>query len=345
MKEIISPGKLQKGNLISIISPSAGLGELFPHRVKDGVCALERMGFRVKLEKNALGRKGWVSGTIEERVDDLHSAFSDPEVRCIMASIGGDHSNQLLKHLDFNLIRENPKIFIGYSDMSVLHYAFYSKSGLRTFYGPCLISEFGEYPDVLDYTKESFMKTLVDGSYGEILASEEWTDDFLDWFNKDNHTKKRVLHPSSGYEWWKEGCAEGKILGGCIPSINHTLGTEYWVEPQGALFFIDIPEGGPGKPMDLAVLDSFLADLDNSRVFEDISGLIIGRPYRFSEELHFELKELILKYVGSYNYPILYDANIGHCAPSITLPFGVLAEIDSSKNLFRTKESWAYGEL
>ncbi|MFZ1654605.1 MAG: S66 peptidase family protein [Candidatus Moraniibacteriota bacterium] len=340
MKELINPKQLQKGDLISIVSPSAGLGELFPHRVKDGIRALERMSFCVKVEKNALGRKGWVSGTVEERIEDLHSAFSNPEVKCVMASIGGDHSNQLLKHIDYDLIRNNPKIFIGYSDISVLHYALQSKAGLRTFYGPCLISEFGEYPDVLDYTKDSFMKTLVDGSFGEIRASEEWTDDFLDWFNQENHTKKRTLYPSGGYEWWKEGRAEGRILGGCVPSINHTLGTEYWIDPRGALFFIDIPEGGPGEPMDMAALDSFFADLDNAKTFENISGLIIGRPYRFSEELHSELKGLVLKYAGSYGYPILYNANIGHCAPSITLPFGALAEADSSRNLFRIAESW-----
>ncbi|MEI7750097.1 MAG: S66 peptidase family protein [Candidatus Moraniibacteriota bacterium] len=341
MNELISPKKLRKGDLISVVSPSAGLGELFPHRVKDGISSLERMGFRVRVEKNALGRKGWVSGTIEERVADLHSAFSDPEVKCVMASVGGDHGNQLLKYLDFELIRNNPKIFIGYSDISVLHYALYAKAGLRTFYGPCLISEFGEYPDVLDYTKESFFETLMNGSFGEIMASEKWTDDFLDWFNKENHTKERPLHVSNGYEWWKDGRAEGKIIGGCVPSINHVLGTEYWIDPQGALFFIDIPEGGPGEPMDMATLDSFFADLDNARVFESVCGLIIGRLYKFSSELNSELKEIILRYVGPYDYPVLFNANIGHCAPSITLPFGVSAEIDSSRNLFRTIEDWS----
>lgn len=341
MNELISPKKLRKGDLISIVSPSAGLGELFPHRVKDGISSLERMGFRVRVEKNALGRKGWVSGTIEERVADLHSAFSDPEVKCVMASIGGDHSNQLLKYLDFDLIRDNPKIFVGYSDISVLHYALCAKAGLRTFYGPCLISEFGEYPDVLDYTKESFSKTLTNGWFGEIRASEKWTDDFLDWFNEENHTKERSLHVSNGYEWWKDGHAKGKILGGCVPSINHVLGTEYWIDPKETLFFIDIPEGGPGEPMDMAALDSFFADLDNARVFESVSGLIIGRPYKFSSELNSELKEMVLRYVKPYDYPVLFNANIGHCAPSITLPFGVLAEIDSSKNIFRTIEDWS----
>ena len=336
MKELINPKQLQKGDLISIVSPSAGLGELFPHRVKDGIRALEGMGFRVKVEKNALGRKGWVSGTVEERIADLHSAFSNPEVKCIMASIGGDHSNQLLKHIDYNLIRNNPKVFIGYSDISVLHYALQSKAGLRTFYGPCLISEFGEYPDVLDYTKDSFMKTLVDGSFGEIRASEEWTDDFLDWFNEENHTKKRELHPSNGHEWWREGSARGRVFGGSIPSINHMQGTEYWISPDSGIFVLDIPEGQPGQPMGLSMIDSLLADLDNLGVFKDISGLIIGRPYRFSDILSADLQRIVMKYAGLYGYPILYNVNIGHCAPIVTLPLGVMVEMDSSRNLFRT---------
>lgn len=340
MKELINPKKLEEGDLISIISPSSGLGELFPHRVRDGVRALERMGFKVKIEKNALGRKEWVSGTVEERVEDLHSAFSNSEVKCILCSIGGDHSNQVLKYLDFELIRNNPKIFIGYSDISVLHYAFYSKASLRTFYGPCLISEFGEYPDVLEYTKKSFIEVLTKGTFGEINASEEWTDDFLDWFDQKNHTKERTLHKSNGYEWWKEGRANGEIIGGCIPSINHTLGTEYWIDPKDSLFFMDIPEGGPGEPIDRATLDAFLADLDNARVFENIRGLIIGRPYRSSDSQSAQLKEMILKYTEGRKYPILYNVNIGHSSPIITLPLGISGEIDSSKNSFKITESW-----
>lgn len=338
MKNIISPKKLQKGDLISIVSPSAGLADLFPHRINDGIKALERLGFRVKVEKNTLNRRDWTSGTVEERVDDLHSAFSDPEVKCIICSIGGDHSNQLLKYLDFELIKKNPKVFVGYSDISVLHYAFYSKANLRTFYGPCLISEFGEYPDVLDYTKESFIETLTNGFFGEIKASIEWTDDFLDWFDKKNHTKKRTLCSSNGYEWWREGAAKGHIIGGCIPSINHVLGTEYWINPKDTLFFIDIPEGRPGEPMDISAIDSFFADLDNAHVFENISGLIIGRPYRFSGELNVQMREIVLRYTKLYKYPILFNVNIGHCSPIATLPIGVLGEMDSSRNIFQTNE-------
>lgn len=335
-----NPPKLQKGDLISIVSPSAGLGELFPHRVEAGTHALERMGFRVKIEKHALQRNRWVSGTVEERVADLHSAFQDPEVKCVMASIGGDHSNQLLKYLDFDLIKNNPKIFIGYSDISVLHYALQTEAKLRTFYGPCLISEFGEHPDVLEYTKQSFISTLVKGEFGDIQPSTVWTDDFNDWFDKKNHTKARDLHPSSGYQWLKKGYAQGKVLGGCIPSINHLLGTKYWIDPTDTLFFIDIPEGNPGEPMELSSIDSYLADLDNVGVLEKIAGLVIGRPYSFSEDDDLGFREIVNKYTSKFDYPILYNTNIGHCAPSMTLPFGVQAEIDSSKNLFRTNESW-----
>ncbi len=339
MKTLISPKKLQLGDLISIISPSSGLGELFPFRVENGVKTLEEMGFRVKIEKHTLQRDEWVSGTVLERVEDIHSAFSNPEVKGIICSVGGDHCNQLLNQLDYELIKKNPKIFLGYSDISVLHYALYSKADLRTFYGPCLISEFGEYPKIIDYTKKSFIETLVNGGYGNIESSKDWTDDFFDWFKEENRKKARNMNLSQGYEWWKEGSAKGLILGGCVPSINHTLGTQFWIEPKDSLFIMDIPESGPGLPFDISTLDSFLADLDNSNVFKTISGLIIGRPYKFSDELKNQLKKIILKYTSAYDYPILYNVNIGHCSPNITLPFGVMAEINSSRNLFSTKES------
>ncbi|MDO8729023.1 MAG: LD-carboxypeptidase, partial [bacterium] len=181
--KIINAQKLKKGDLISILSPSAGLGELFPHRIENGIKYLEKIGFKVEVEKNALKRKNWVSGSIKERVDDIHSAFKNKKVKAIICTIGGNHSNQLLKYLDFKLIRNNPKIFLGYSDITVLHNAIYKKAGLRTFYGPCIISEFGEYPEMLPFTKNYFDKTLIEGAVGNIKPSKEWTDEFLNWFD------------------------------------------------------------------------------------------------------------------------------------------------------------------
>jgi len=334
------PKKINKGDIIGIVSPSAGLGPIFPHRVKQAEKNLIKLGFRVKYAKNSLRNYGYVSASAKDRVDDIHEMFLDKKVKAVVALIGGDHSNQLLKYLNFEIIKNNPKIFIGYSDITVLHLAFAAKAKLRTFYGPCVISELGEYPEILKYTSDYFKKALVNiEPIGNILQSEFWTWEFLDWFKMEDQDRARFMNVASGYEWWKKGIASGEIFGGCVPSINHLAGTEYWIDFKDKIMFIDIPEENPGKKLPLSSLDSFLADLDNIGVFKSIKGLIIGRPYFYNDDDNKKLKEMIIYYTKDYNYPILFNANIGHVSPIITVPLGAITYLDSEANVFRIEES------
>ena len=338
--KIINPQKLKKGDLISVVSPSSGAGEIFPHRIEEGINFLKSMGFRVKIEKNALKRSGWVSGTVKERVEDIHSAFKDKQVSAVICTIGGNHSNQLLKYLDYQLIRENPKIFLGYSDITVLHGAFYKKAGIRTFYGPCIISEFGEYPEMFHFTKKYFEKCLMEGEIGQVNPSNEWTDEFSDWFNVENYKKSREMYSNSGYEWWSDGYTTGKIFGGAIPSINHLLGTEYEIDFKNKILFLDLPEGNnPGENLPLADVDAYLADLFNVGIFEYIKGLIIGRPYgyRGDKEKYKQLRNIVDNYTKGKGYPILFNADFGHTSPMITIPIGAEVELNSKDNKFEIK--------
>ena len=125
-----------------------------------------------------------------------------------------------------------------------------------------------------------------------------------------------------------------------MPSINHLAGTEYWIDPIDSIFFIDIPEGYEfGKGLPVHALDAYLSDLDNLGVFGKITGLIIGRPYNYSIDENDKLKKIIQYYTQKYDYPILLNANIGHCDPIITLPLGADVIIDSIQNLFCINES------
>jgi muramoyltetrapeptide carboxypeptidase len=189
-KKILA-NKINEGDLISIVSPSSGLAPFAMHRIEQAKKALEDMGFKVKFEANSLKNSGHVSGSVSERVSDLHSAFSNKDVKAVICTIGGNHSNQLLKFLDWKLIKKNPKIFLGYSDITVLHNAIYKKTGLITFYGPCVMPEFGEFPFMDKYNEAHLRKALVDGKIGKIIPSEEWTDEFLDWFKKDDIKRRR----------------------------------------------------------------------------------------------------------------------------------------------------------
>lgn len=336
--KIINPQRLKKGDVVSVISPSAGLAPFAMHRIESAILSLEKMGFKVKIEKNSLKNKGHVSGTIAERVADIHSAFKDRKVKAILCTIGGNHSNQLLKFLDFNLIKRNPKIFVGYSDITVLHHAIYKKSSLRTFYGPCVMTEFGEYPDIDPYSKKSFLGTLINGEKGKIRGSLEWTDQFLNWMDKKNWKKKRTFKPTTGYQWWRVGRAEGEIFGGAIPSINHLAGTEYWLGYKNRILFIDLPEGNrPGEGITPSDVDAFLADLYNIGIFKEIKGLIIGRAYAQNEQNMEEIKKIFLRYAKGTDYPILYNVDIGHTIPMITLPLGAKVLIDSKNGTFEIK--------
>ncbi len=169
---LIKPNKLQKGDIIAIISPSAGLGKRYPHRIDNAIKFLESQGYKVKEFPSTRKSSGWESAPAEERAKDIMGAFLDKEVKAIISSIGGTVAIQTLKYLDFEKIKENPKIFCGYSDISNLHYAFLTQANLITFYGPCAMTQFGEYPKPLSYTLEYFNKAVTsEKPIGKIIPS------------------------------------------------------------------------------------------------------------------------------------------------------------------------------
>ena len=340
---MINPAPLKKWDTIGIIAPSSWFWSAVPHRVQNWLLQLERMWFHVKLGKTALSKRWYVSWTVEERIWDIHSMFLDKEVKGIIACIWGYHSNELIKYIDYEIIKNNPKIFVGYSDNTILHYAFYTQANLRTYYGPCIMTDFWEYPEILPYTREYFEKGVINKEpIGKILPSETWTDELLNWWTKDDLKRPRTLEKNLGYEWWQEGEVVWEIIGGAIPSINQLLGTKYWINVEEKILFIDIPEWFSTPSYDPFFIAHDLADLDNAWIFEKISWLIIGRPYKYwNDPWKMEaLKEIVLRYTHGKSYPVLFNVNIGHAAPIITLPMGVMTRLSSSNNDFSILESW-----
>ncbi|HOX30656.1 MAG TPA: LD-carboxypeptidase [Candidatus Paceibacterota bacterium] len=335
MANLIIPDRLKKGDTIAFISPSAGLAPFAMHRIERAASFFEAEGFIVKSAKNALKNAGYVSSSARERAADINEAFADQKVKCVMATIGGNHSNQVLPFIDWDIIKNNPKIFIGYSDITVLHQAILSQTGMQTYYGPCVMTQFGENPRVFDYTWDYFKRVLSAESAEEEISvrpSDFFCEETsLDWFKKEDLSRPRKTDKNNGWIWWRSGKAAGRIAGGCVPSINHLLGTKYWNDPKGSIFFIDIPEGASlDKGLAVSEADSYLADLANAGVFNSIAGLIVGRPYRYSLKETEKLKEIILGYTQGGDYPVLANANIGHVDPIITLPYGANALLDSA---------------
>ncbi|MDD2758539.1 MAG: LD-carboxypeptidase [Patescibacteria group bacterium] len=339
---MIKPNQLKRGDVIGLVSPSSPLAGLAPHRVEQGIKYFEDVGFRVKIAGNALKVTGYTAGSIEERVSDIHEMFADENVKAIISMIGGFHSNQIIGKLDYKMIAKNPKIFIGFSDITVLHFALYTQASLVTFYGPALMTQFGEKFGVEEYTKKYFEKALMSTEpIGLVEPSKNWTDEFLNWFGKKDIERPRQMKVNGGYIWLKEGSAEGELLGGCITSMMHLRGTKYWPNLINKLFFWEIPESSAdvskGEP--LSRVDAYLTDLALSGVFSDICGMIVGRPKGYSDEEIEKLKQLIIERTAGYSFPILFNIDIGHTDPIMTLPIGIRARIDSARNGFGVLES------
>lgn len=337
----IKPAHLSLGDTIGLVSPSSPVAGMVPHRFDLGVKKLEDLGYRVKIADHAREVSGYTAGSARSRAEDLHTMFLDPEVKAIMCCIGGFHANQVLQYLDFDLIRNHPKIFIGFSDISVLHFALHTKANLVTFYGPALMTQFAEPFGIHSYTLNSFTRVLGQATpFGVVHPSTEWTDELLNWFQKADLERPRTMKPNPGYAWIKGGEAEGELIGGCITSILHLRGTEYWPMFEKKLFFWELPESSSdmakGEPP--SRIDAHLTDLELSGVFQKISGMIVGRPKGYTDAQTEELKTVIASYADRYSWPVLFGIDIGHTDPIMTLPLGIRARIDGEKGLFELGE-------
>jgi muramoyltetrapeptide carboxypeptidase len=335
--QLTRPKPLQQGDTVGLISNSSPMAGLVPHRLHAARTALENMGFHVRTAPNAEVVTDYTAGTPQQRADDVHALFEDPAVTAIISCIGGNHTNHLLPLLDYELIANNPKVVTGYSDTTVLHLALVSQAGLQTFYGPAAITQFAEYPEPLPYTLEHFKRAVMQADpIGTIEPSDEWTDEILDWFQQEDQTRPRTMHENEGYQWLREGSAEGPLMGGCIGSLMHLLGTPYWPDMSGALLFLDTPESEADfrAGEDVATIDAQLTDLYLSGVLKQISGLIVGRPFGYTQEQTQDLKALLLERTQEFAFPILFNVNIGHADPIATIPYGATARMDSSTNTF-----------
>lgn len=339
---MIKPYSLKKGDVIGLVSPSAPLAGLYSHRLKKGIEFLTSLGFKVRIGKNALKVTDYTAGTPRERAEDINEFFGDKNIKGIFSFIGGNHSNQILEYLDFSLIEKNPKVFMGYSDITILDIALYKKSNLVTFYGPMVLTQFAEFPRTFSYTEEYFLKAVMCPSrLGVVKPSIFWTDEILDWSKKEDLLRARRVKRNKGWSWLREGKGEGRIIGGCINSLMHLRGTEYWPDFNGAIFFWEIPESECDfrKGEKVESIDAYLTDLDLSGVFRAINGMIVGRPYRYNEKEINNLVNVIKKRTEKYSFPILFNVDIGHTDPMITIPLGVRVRIDSKENIFEFLES------
>ena len=341
---MIKPKRLKRGDKIAVVSLSwGGLGdETLIHKYHIAKERLERdFGLRVTTMPNALKGTVFVDEHPELRAKDLMDAFKDKTISAIFCAIGGDDTIRLLPHIDYDVIRDNPKIFMGYSDTTVNHFMMY-KAGLGSFYGPSIMCEFGEYVKMFDYTAEAVKAVLFEDTIGyEIKPSPEWSDDFIPWCEENQNIQKLMKPDLHGYEILQgKGKAVGHLLGGCIDVFTMVIGTEIFptVEQwKDAILFIETSEDRPSPDF----VKWTLRNLAAQGILKVLNGIIVGKPQ--GEQYYEEYKEAILKVVAGEEkltyLPIIYNVNFGHAMPIGVIPYGITVQLDCDEKRITLLES------
>ena len=285
------------------------------------------MGYKVTFSKNVYKSLEYYDcGTIEERVNDIHEAFLDENVKCILTAIGGYNVNQILPYLDYEIIKNNPKIICGFSDITALLNAIYAKTSLVTFYGPHF-SSFGMEKG-FDYTLDNFINILTKNDDCNLIPSPDFSDD--EWYI--NQTD-RVFIKNDGLKVVNCGKANGTILGGHLSTFNLLQATEYMPHSDNIILFLE----------DNTLLDeNYFKEFDRNLVslmqikeFLNVRGLVIGRA-QLEGQMNDEKWNLLLSNKPELkNIPVIFNADFGHTTPIFTFPIGGSCEMDVSRK--RTK--------
>lgn len=336
MEQLVLPSKLNHGDKIAVVSASWGGPGAIPYRYLAGKQRLESVfGLQVIEMPHALKDPDWVYRNPKARADDLMQAFLDPSIKGIFSTIGGDDSIRLLPYIDFEIIRKNPKIVLGYSDSTVLHFICL-KAGIASFYGTCVMTGFAENVQMHDYTlsaiKQSFFSTGKIGSIPQ--ATEGWTKEHLDWHNPENQMIQRKLEPA--IKWEFIGCTkkivQGRLLGGCIEVLQFLNATEIWPSLDiwdGCILFLETSEEGVAP----VFLKRFLRNLATQGILAKIAGILFSKPGgpEVQASQFNEYGKAILEVFDEYELPqisVVVNMDFGHSDPMWVMPYSCLAEIN-----------------
>lgn len=316
--------KISKGDCIGIFSPSSPITYSCPNRFNRGVKFLEDKGFKV-LYGSLTGKSDFYrSGSIKERAEELNSLIRNPEVKCIMSTIGGMNSNSILPYIDYEYFKNNPKPIIGYSDVTAILLAIYAKTGITTYYGPALVASFGELESFVSLTYEYFKDLLIEDvkSPYKIENPKFWTDERINWETQDRAKKQYDNQMITVYG----GVARGRLIGGNLNTLQGIWGSEYMpVINNGDILFIE------DSLKDAATIERSFSLLKLNGVFDKISGIILGKHELFDDcGTGRKPYEILLEVMGDKQIPFLAEFDCCHTHPMITLPIGCEVELDAS---------------
>ena len=314
---LIRPPRLKPGDVVGVITPSTPATN--PDRLALVERTIKHFGLQVKWGKHIGKKSGYFGNPVQERLDDLHAMFRDPEVKGVFPIQGGYGTPQLLDGIDYDLIRRNPKVFTGYSDITALHLAIHKRTGLVTFHGPNVFST------LTDYTQKHFRKAVFDAAPVGAVT---------------NPPESNSLRPKYLLRTIRPGKATGRLVGGNLTLISTTMGTPFEIDTRGAILFLEDIGEEPYR------IDRMLTQLRLAGKLDQAAGIIFGdcvgctpNDYKPFVAAGFSLGEVLDSILGSVKVPVLSGLTIGHVEDQLTLPMGVAATLDAEAGTLEIKES------
>lgn len=310
---ILKPQKLNIGDTIGIVASSLPVFPSFKEQYERGKKLITEMGFKIKEGKTIGKQRWWMSGTSQEVAEDINAMFADHKVKAIMAQTGGYSAISVIEHLNYDLIAQNPKPFIGMSDMTIYHLAIFAKTGMVGFH--------------MDDVTFGFGRELKQGQ-------ENWPQLDAAFFLKflTSTQAPGIIKPLTEWESWKEGKAEGPLMGGILERISALSGTKYFPNLElfdGAILFWE--EVG----RDLSEIYQYLYQLKNAGILEKLNGMLIGKikylkPMREQDLVAPNVKDVILDVLKDYDFPIMANMDFGHFTVNIPMPIGIKVSFDTT---------------
>ncbi len=309
--KFIKPKKLNRGDLIGIISPASSTNDSTD--IENGVGYIESLGYRTLLAKNVGKIRGYLAGTDEERVEDLHQMFGNKKVKAIFCLRGGYGAFRLLDKIDYKLIQNNPKIFVGFSEITALQMAFLKKASLITFAGPMVASNFSN--EISSYTRDNFWRMIT---------------------NCDIPIRIE-LNENQNLSGTKTNESIGRLVGGNLSVFTALMGTNYLPDLKNKILFLEEIDEPPYK------IDRMINQLRLNKVFKKLNGIILGsfkdcvEPDKKKNTLTFE--EVWSDYFSKMKIPVIHSFPHGHINDIVTFSFGSKVKINPNKGFVELLES------
>ncbi len=330
---ILAP-PLRQGDAIGYFSPSSPATHFAPTRYARARDYLQGQGFTLVSGQLSGQSDYYRSGSIQARADELNALIRNPDVRCIMSTIGGSNSNALLPYLDYDALIADPKIIIGYSDATSILLGIHQKTGLVTFYGPALVASFGEFPPLVDQTFEYFsaLVTAKDPTRYVYSLPDTWTDERIIWEEQDR-AKTAQLNDCA---FFGEGTISGRLIGGNLNTMWSIWGSPYMPTIRdGDVLLIE------DSLKSIATVERLFAFLKLNGVFDRVAAVLLGKHELFDDGGTGRAPIDVLREVlNGQNIPIVNGLDCCHTHPMITMPIGVQVTVDFDENRVEVSEPW-----